>query len=168
MSKRSIGLVVFLVASLLLVACARDSEGTGEVAVRIEPATMRADAGDQIVVAVRVDPEGRGLSGGELNLAFDPQVLSVVDIEPGDLFGPEPLVGAEMVDNDSGTLLYALARKGQTSPPTPPSVFAEITFKVAEDARRGRYELTVTSAGLADEAFRDILDISLGSATVRV
>lgn len=163
---------VFLItgALLVLIACTRgsDAEVTQGVSARITPDTVSADAGDELAVQITVDPDGRGVSGGELNLSFDTDGLTLLKVEAGDLFGADPLVGVETVDNDTGTLTYALARRGETTPPTPTSVFAELTFQVSQDAARGSYDLSVTSLGLADESFQDIAGISLGSATVSV
>ena len=169
MTKLSIGIIGILTVSVVLLACGGQTSSPG-VVVKVEPDSIQSDAGEEIVVTVRVEQTngGRGISGGELNLAFEPEVLQVLGIAPGDLFGPSPLVGAEIVDNESGTLTYALARRGATSAPTPAAAFAQITFKVADTASDGSYDLTVTKVGLADEAFQDIPDITLRSGTVNL
>jgi hypothetical protein len=92
--------------------------------------------------------------------------MSVVDIVFGDLFGANPLVGAKQIDNTLGTAKYALARVGTTTPPTSAGIFATITFTAKSTA--GTYPIDITSIGLADENFADILGtvITDGSVTV--
>lgn len=165
--KPLLGIVALLALFLVLAACG-GVQAPRVVSVRISPESIRAEVGQQIVVSVDVSPEGRGISGGEINLSFDPGVFSLVGVTPGGLFGSSPLVGVEAVDNQSGTLVYALARRGQTSVPTQASTFAELTFQVVGGVPAGQYDLMVTRVGLADEAFRDIPDIELTSASVEL
>lgn len=162
-----LGIATLLALSLVLAACG-GTQAPGVVSVRISPESIKAEVGQQIVVSVDVNPEGRGISGGEINLSFDPEIFTLLGVTPGGLFGSSPLVGVEAVDNQSGTLVYALARRGPTSAPTQASTFAELTFQVSGGVPAGRYDLLVTRVGLADEAFRDILDIELTSATVEL
>ena len=162
-----LGIVALLALFLFLAACG-GTQAPGVVSVRIGPESIKAEVGQQIVVSVDVSPEGRGISGGELALSFDPKIFTLLGVTPGGLFGSSPLVGVEAVDNQSGTLVYALARRGPTSAPTQAATFAELTFQVMDGVPAGRYALLVTRVGLADEAFRDILDIELTSATVEL
>jgi hypothetical protein len=55
-------------------------------------------------------------------LTFDGGAMEIASIEPGDLLGSNPLVGLKEIDNQAGTVKYALARMGATSVPTPPGV----------------------------------------------
>ena len=165
--KHLLGITTLLALLLFLTACG-GTQAPGVVSVRISPESIEADVGQQIVVSVDVNPEGRGISGGEINLSFDPEIFTLLGVTPGGLLGSSPLVGVEAVDNQSGTLVYALARRGPTSAPTQASTFAELTFQVSEGVPAGRYDLLVTRVGLADEAFRDILGIELTPATVEL
>ncbi|MEE9198585.1 MAG: cohesin domain-containing protein [Dehalococcoidia bacterium] len=169
MTIRQTGIIGLLVASLVLIACGQGAEPEPlGVVVELDPPSIQAGAGEEIVITVRVDPKDEGISGGEINLAFDPNILTVVGLEPGGLFGPTPLVGAELVDAEAGTLTYALARIGATSPHTPAGAFARITFEIADAAPEGRHELAITRMGLANEVFQDILEIDLQSAVITV
>lgn len=165
--KHLLGIATLLALFLVLAACGGD-EAPSLVSVRMNPESIKAEVGQQIVVGVDVSPEGRGISGGEINLSFDPEIFALLRVTLGGLFGSSPVVGVEAVDNQSGTLVYALARRGPTSVPTQASTFAKLTFQVSEGVPAGRYDLMVTRVGLADEAFRDILDIELISATVEL
>ena len=175
MTKRWLGITGLLVTSLLIIACGGGAEPSPSltptpptVVVELNPSSLQTTPGEEIVIAVRVNPIDKGISGGEINIIFDPGVMTVVELEPGDLFGPTPLVGAEIVDNEAGTLTYALARIGPTSPTTSPGTFARITLVISDAAQDSSHQLTLTGAGLADEAFQDISDIDLKSVVATV
>jgi hypothetical protein len=132
----------------------------------VDPAAQRVAKGGTFSVDIVVNPNGYGVSGGEVNIAFDPSAISVVDIVFGDLFGANPLVGAKLYDNTLGTAKYAVARQGATTPPTSTGIFATITFTAKSKA--GTYPISITSVGLADENFNDLpaAAITNGSVTV--
>ena len=136
--------------------------------VSIEPASQNVSTGDTFTVDVVVDPAGYGVSGGEMNIAFDADAMQADSIEPGDLLGTNPLVGTEEINNTAGTIIYALARIGATAPPTPEGAFATITFTVKTDATEGTYALDIVSMGLSDENFNDIPGITINDGTVTV
>src|SRR4030042_1052290 len=77
------------------------------VTVSIEPQQLAAKAGESVQLTVRVTPGAYGLSGGEINVRFDPQALNIVGLESGQLFGGNPLGGAKNIDSQAGTLKYA-------------------------------------------------------------
>ena len=136
--------------------------------VSIDPASQSVSTGDTFTVDVVVDPAGYGVSGGEMNIAFDADAMQADSIEPGDLLGTNPLVGTEEINNTAGTIIYALARIGATAPPTPEGAFATITFTVKTDATEGTYALDIVSMGLSDENFNDIPGITINDGTVTV
>jgi hypothetical protein len=132
----------------------------------VDPAAQRVAKGGTFSVDIVVNPNGYGVSGGEMNIAFDPSAMSVVDIVYGDLFGANPLVGAKLYDNTLGTAKYALARVGTTTPPTSTGKFATITFTAKSKA--GTYPIDITSIGLADENFNDLPAAAITNSTVTV
>jgi len=136
--------------------------------VSIDPASQSLSAGDIFMVDVAVDPVGYGVSSGEINIAFDTTVMQADNVEPGDLLGVSPLVGVKEIDNVAGTIKYALARVGPTTPPTPTGAFATVTFTVKSDAPAGTYDIDITTVGLADETFEDIQGITINDGTVIV
>jgi len=127
-----------------------------------------AKLGEEFEVRVCVKLEGCGISAGEILFTFDGGTMEVVSIEPGDLLGANPLVGLKEIDNQAGTIKYALARTGPTSVPTPPGVFAILKLKVLESARTGTYELKLSKVGLADETFKDITGLEVQGAKVKI
>jgi uncharacterized membrane protein len=130
------------------------------------PAAQKVAKGGTFSVDIMVDPSGYGVSGGELNIAFDPSAMSVVDMVFGDLFGANPLVGAKQIDNTLGTAKYALARVGATAPPTSTGIFATITFTAKSKA--GTYPIDITSTRLADENFNDLPAAAITNSSVTV
>lgn len=129
---------------------------------------QEAGPGEEVTISVEVRPEDWGVSAGEINLGFEPAIMHVIDLEPGDLLGSDPLVGVSDIDNEAGTLRYALARRGPTTVATPAGAFVRIRLGVLEGAEGGMYRLTLTKVGLADENFEDIEDLEFEGASIRV
>ncbi len=164
----------------------------GTAHVWLSPASWEAATGDQIGVEIVVD-SGSGISGAEIELAFDGSALSAIAVvaktlapelvgldpvdeqgntvhydRPGSLLGEEPLVGLKQIDNDAGTVKLALARKGETTSDSPPGILAGVTFEVLDSASAGDYDLQLTSVRLTDQDFEDIPDINVEEAVVTV
>ena len=164
---------VFSVVCLVLAFFAGGMSGsvpaslaTSSPSAAVDPPSQNVSEGGAFSVDIRVDPAGYGVSGGELNFAFDPAAMTADDIVWGDLFGPDPLVGTKQIDNANGTICYALARVGTTTPPTPAGVFATITFTA--DSIPGTYSLDIANLALCDENFADIPGIVITDGTVTI
>jgi hypothetical protein len=112
--------------------------------------------GEEFVVAVDVDPHGRGISAGQVVVRFPPHVFSVSLAVPGRLLGGQPLVGARQVDDAEGTVRLAVARQGTTSIPSEPGAFATIHFLVRDNVRPATYSISLDSIALSDEGFADV------------
>ena len=82
---------------LLLLALSTFALG---VAVSIEPKAVEVEPGENFTLSIVVDPQGSGVSGGEVAVFF--KGLEVVDVSAGDLLGPRPLVGFKYIDNAEG------------------------------------------------------------------
>jgi hypothetical protein len=136
--------------------------------VSIEPASVEVGTGEQFTAVMKVNPVGKGVSAGEINLSFDPQAMQVVEVKPGDLLGERPLPGILNIDNEAGTVSYSLARIGETTPPTSGAPFAVITFQILKSAQPGDYNLSFTGVGLANENFEDIRDIQVTGAGIKI
>lgn len=135
--------------------------------VYLNPAFIELQPGQTFSLKVEVKPSGWGASGGEVNLAFNPAVLQAVSIEPGDFFGPNPIVGLERVDNQEGTIRLALARVGQTAVPSSAGALATVDFRVLDSVTSGTYDIEL-DAGLADQDFQDITGFTTQGATISV
>lgn len=138
------------------------------VFVKVDPQDVSAKIGDTAQFKITVTPNANGISGGEVNLRFDPSAINIVSVDPGDLFGANPLVGTKQIDNQKGTLKYALARIGQTQKNTPTSTFAMVTVKVLSSAKTGSYNLSLFSIGMANETFNSISTIVTNDGVLKV
>jgi hypothetical protein len=156
-------IIILIIANIPTALC-------DEVKVYFSPPSLEVKPGQEFTVKICADPGGKGISAGEVNVIFNPDVLECIDIGSGDILGPSPLVGVKKIDNVNGSLRFAIARIGRTEPPTQPGVFAEIRFKAKPEANIGTYTIELVGIGLADEKFNDITDISIddGSVEVRV
>lgn len=136
--------------------------------VYLSPTSIEAEPGQQVTIEIKVKPAGWGVSGGEINLAFNSDVLEGVTIEPGDFLGSNPIVGLNRIDNQGGVVRLALARVGETTVPSPPGILATVQFRVLDSAISGTYELELTKVGLADENFEDITDFAIQGASIKI
>jgi len=124
--------------------------------------------GESIQLNVQVDPGQNGISGGEIEISFDPSFFQVIDVAPGDLLGANPLIGTERIDNNAGNLIYALARVGQTPVPTSSGTFAVIQLDTVSTEVLKACQLLITKAGFCNEQFEDISNISCDGATIEI
>ncbi len=133
----------------------------------VYPLLIEARIGSQFILNVIVVPKDYGISGAELTLKFDPDVLKIIDIMPGDLLGINPVEGIKQIDNVNGTSVYVLSRAGDTVPPTSNGTLALISFKVLPQARVGEYAIQI-NAKLSDEMFQEIEGITIQEPTVKI
>ena len=113
-------------------------------------------------VELVLDPRGRGISGVQVRIEYDPTILRAVGVERGDLLGPE-LVEVPIFDAEKGVIEYAAARIGPTEPPTPSGLFATLKLHVLENAPVGEETtLRITEVKIPDENIREIRPISIG------
>ena len=170
-------LVILCLCSLVVsCACAQGPSSTPAKSPLSEPAEgvylspllIEAHPGDEISIEIKVKPSGWGVSGCEVNLDFDPDIMEALAVEPGTFLGDTPLVGMNRIDNQSGWLALALARVGVTSVPSPTGVLATANFKVLDSAKSGSYKLDLTKVGLANEDFQDITQFTVQGTIINV
>ena len=138
------------------------------VIVTLAPSSIDAESGGSFTVDVDVDPKGQGISAAEVIINFDTRVFAYEGMAAGELLGASPLVGVESADQEIGQLIFALARRGETSAPTDAGTLATLTFRVLDDAPAGEHGLTVYRVGLADEAQQDVPLIASDHAVVNL
>ena len=136
--------------------------------VSVLPSSEVVHSEEEFNATVYVNPGGRGISSGEVDLAFDPNVLEVIKVYPGNLLGENPIQGMKEINNTAGTLGYALARVGETVPPTPAGSFAIVEFKVKGNVSNGNHSITVSRVGLADENLSRIENIETKNAVIKI
>ena len=170
----SLILLVALATILLGASCNSGGEPPStplaipEEGVYLNPTSIEANPGDELTIHIEVKPSGWGVSGGEINVVFDPNVLQAVAVEPGGFLGSSPIVGLEQLDNQAGEVRLALARVGETEVPSPSGVLATVAFKVLDSADSGIYEIELTVVGLADENFQDISGFAVQGAAIQI
>jgi hypothetical protein len=135
--------------------------------VYINPRSQFTYSGSQFTVNIEVMPAAWGISAADVQLSFDTENMQIVRIEPGDALGSNPILGMERIDNQAGTVSYALARVGKTASSGYNGVIAKVTFLTAVGIT-GSFKINITSVGLANDTFEEIGGIELDGATVTV
>ncbi len=162
-------ILIFLITLFTFLGSSFFVLGEENAAVYFSPSSKNVKPGSDFKIKIEIDPKGKGISSGEINLEFDSKALHIIDLEPGDILGQNPIVGIKQIDNINGKAKYALARTGKTSSPTLLGVFTIIKFEVLKTVQIGQtLKIELTSAGLADENFREITNINLQSAKLKV
>ena len=96
-------------------------------------------------------------------ISYDPAVIRPVDARPGNLLGEAPVEAGPIIDEVSGSVQYAAARIGPTRPPTPPGLFATMSFMVLNAAAgTGKTTLEITQVKIPDEDIFEIRDVLIG------
>ncbi len=133
--------------------------------VYLNPKSQHAKVNSEFTVNLEVVPTRWGISAAEIQLSFDPQSLEALEVRPGGLLGSNPLIGMEKLDNQVGTVTYALARAGTTKPPGDRGTLATFRFKVSGDAI-GSLKINIRRISLADEKFEEITGLATQGAMV--
>ena len=158
-----------LVFSMILCTTTLPALANPSPVVSVSPASQTVGPGDSFSIDIIVDPDGEGLSAGQLYFAFDASVMQVDSVTAGDLFGANYNEVGPFIDNVNGTVEHAIARIGATTPPTPTGTFATITLTMDGDAPQGMsYTLDITDIGLSDENFAEIAGIVINDGSVSV
>lgn len=114
---------------------------SGAVSISIRSAQEEVRRGQEFSVDLMVDPRGRGISGVQLTIEYDPATLETLSVEPGPLLeglsGPAIAEAGPNIRSAQGTLEYAAARIGLTVPPTLADRFATVTMRALETAAPG-------------------------------
>jgi len=147
------------------------TEGTAPAApsVTIDPAsTTGLSPGSTFPVKVSVNPNGKGISSGEIRLSFNTSVLEVTSLNKGDLLGSNAIDPGSIYNNSEGTIKTIYARVGATVPPTPSGTWSTVVFKVKSGASPGTTNISITSVSLADENFAELTGIIIANGTATV
>ena len=129
---------------------------------------MGVHKGEQFEVKVEVNPNGKGISAGEVNVSYNTQVMEMVRLEPGDLFGPNPIEGVNLIDNEKGRIRYALGRQGVTHPPTKQGTFAILVLRIRDSGNEGSYAVNIIGANLVNEQFADISPLEVTGGNIEI
>lgn len=166
LKAKTIRLSMFI-ALLLIPTILAGSVIAQAVEVYFEPSTIQVEPGQQFEVNIMVNPHGYGISACEINISYDQDAFTLINAQIGDLLGDDPVVGLEDIESP-GTILYAIARRGSTTPPTPTGTLLTLTFQVNSEAQSGSKNIEVVSVALVDENFQSIANVATSSLTVEV
>jgi hypothetical protein len=101
-------LVLLLLGGLLtLVAPRADISPQAETALFFSPDRVDADAGSIISLMIQVSSGQNLLAGVEVGLKFDPDLLELVGVIPGDFF-PSAAIFNKKIDNQAGQAFFNL------------------------------------------------------------
>lgn len=132
----------------------------GRVAVTIALSATDLEAGDEFTLTVNVDPNGHGISGGEVALLMlDSSVMDIMldDCTAGTLLGTDTIEGVkELTESETWTNLeYAIARKGNTPLPTQTGSLLTIGLRLKGGIPPGKYAIP-NAITLTDENFDNV------------
>lgn len=127
----------------------------------------RLTGGAQSSFSLMLDPSGRSISSGEVEITFDPSAFEVSDIVPGNILGSDAIVGIKTIDNVNGKIRFAAARKGAATT-TSKDPLAIINFKVKPNVKSGNYNISITQIKVTDDTFKDVTGIKTESAVITI
>ncbi|MDD5095378.1 MAG: cohesin domain-containing protein [Dehalococcoidia bacterium] len=119
--------------------------------IYVSPSSQKASPGQEISVSVTAKAVNCGISGSEISVKFDPAVLQVAELNVDDALGSNTIIAVKETGNQSGILRCALARRGTTQISASEEILARIKFRIADWAKTGSYNLTLTEVKLTNE-----------------
>jgi len=134
----------------------------------IIPSQVGVHKGQQCELRVEVNPNGEGISAGEVNVSYNTQAIEMVRLEPGDLLGPNAIEGVKLIDNEKGKIRYALGRQGITHPPTKQGTFVVLVLRIRDSGNEGSYAVNIIGASLVNEQFEDISHPKITGGNVEI
>ena len=132
-ARLTMACLVLCLLSSSLAAISWADEGT---TVSIDPSSQDVLMEETVTTDVLVE-NVTDLYGFEFEITFDPTLVEVVDadpnkagvqIQPGDFLSPDWVLD-NAVDNDSGTIAFALCQMNPSQPQTGSGVLATITWR---------------------------------------
>lgn len=122
----SIVLAALIVAAVCVPRVGAASPGT---TLRVEPASLEVRPGAEFQVQVRIE-DVENLGGFQVELAYDPSVMTVKDVAMGDFLvstGRSKIPLGPQVNNEEGTALLGAATFGDAPGPDGSGLLATIT-----------------------------------------
>ncbi len=164
----NLGMVMAIMLLLSGISCgksASESASGTPGSVFLNPKSQTAKPAGQIKMNVEVVPAGWGVSAAEVRVSFDPTKLEAVSVQAGDALGQKPIQGVLKIDNAQGTIIYALARVGETPTPGVKGVLANLEFR-AKSGATGTVKIDLTKVGLTNENFEEIIGVKYDGAVI--
>lgn len=169
---RGVGWRKLAAGLLLLFISVLPAAGQGQTAVvRSDPAVLEIEPGQVAVLSI-VLADARDAYGIDVRAAFDPQLVEVVDVDPGSegvQMTPGPFLKPDFVarntaDNAAGTLRYAITQVNPTEPAAGTGVILTVQFR---GKTSGETALTLGPVELADRQGQ-LLPVTVEPGAIRV
>lgn len=119
-----VGLLLLILAATGLASTPADEAATALV---IDPPAQLIVPGETVTTAVRVE-DVENLYTFEFHLSFDPAVIEGIQVVPGGFLSPDWQLD-NTIDNDEGTISYALSQLNPSEPVTGTGALAIITWR---------------------------------------
>lgn len=149
--KKLLCVVMALIVLAALCCPLMTANAVSELMVEVEP--VQANAGDTVTVEITVT-ENVGVSYLSVTLSYDKSVLELVGVSNGSV----------IKDLDKGANLTWSGDYDSTATGT----LATLTFKVADDASAGLYELALIGRECYNESYDDVpYSITMGTIEIR-
>ncbi len=108
-------------------------EPLGNLIWRLSSPDGRAfNAGETLSLTLDLDPQNLAVSGIQFGLNYRGELIQLLEIVPGAILGPDPLVvdNIDKLDQPHEQVLFAMARRGESVGPTGPGRVALIRMRI--------------------------------------
>lgn len=99
--------IVLTIALIAGIVWYKQPKTINDVTLSMVPNAMSALRGQKNTISIAIETNSNTVSAVDLTVSFDPKILRIDDVAPGDFF-VDPTVLIERIDNTSGTLTYAI------------------------------------------------------------
>ena len=111
------------------------------------------EVGNEFTLTLDLDPRSNTLSGIQFKLNYPAESFELVDLTPGGILGPSPLV----VNQPQRQAVFAMARQGETVAETGPGRVAVIKMRTIRDLpKTGSVMIWLDRVKLTDGDFQTI------------
>ena len=107
----------------------------GKLVWRLSSPDGRAfNAGEELSLTLDLDPQNLAVSGVQVGLNYRGELIQLLEIVPGAILGPDPLVvdNIDKLDQPHEQVLFAMARRGNTVGPTGSGRVALIIMRIRQ------------------------------------
>ncbi len=136
--------------------------------VYLDPVSLQSSAGQVIDIKVVANITDSGISGGEFQLTYDTSAFQAIKLTPGHLLGESPLIGVEQIDNEAGSVQYALARKGMTQITDSSGTLATVQLQILPSSQPGNYPMKLIYVKLTNEEFKETAGFEIRNGAVEI
>lgn len=130
------------------------------VGVYLSTQATSVGQGESFVVTVEVEPVGLTVTGVQVTVGFQTELMSVDSLEIGDLLGSEAIIGQQITDSTVGEIRFAAATTQDGTIVGAPSL-VHINGTALQPFDLGGDTFTVQEALAIDEVFQLVQDVAI-------